>query len=169
MISSPNQLHQTTTMTTSDSADQQKSYDEDFKREAHKIIKEMAVLDSLFPWGDINKVEKLFHIYEAFKYVIDKKLKTISIPIDHYSTSLTLKDLEELVKSSVEAALSPKESADTLHCVADVDEDGVIVIPDELLDALGWKEGDDLYWDIRPDGAVILSKVKTEGEVEDEN
>ena len=44
------------------------------------------------------------------------------------------------------------------------DEDGnaVIPLPQEMLEELGWNEGDTLDWDASKDGQIILSKKQTE-------
>ena len=47
-----------------------------------------------------------------------------------------------------------------------VDDDGVITFPDEVLDGLGWEEGDDIYFDPQPDGSIVLSKVNDEIQVD---
>lgn len=39
-----------------------------------------------------------------------------------------------------------------------VDEEGILIFPDELLDKMGWGEGDDLEWIEEPDGSIILKK-----------
>ena len=44
--------------------------------------------------------------------------------------------------------------------ICEVDEDGVITFPDELTELQGWKEGDDINFDILPDGTLILTKVE---------
>jgi AbrB family looped-hinge helix DNA binding protein len=41
-----------------------------------------------------------------------------------------------------------------------IDEKGVLTLPDEILDELGWKEGDDLEWLDQEDGSLILVKVE---------
>lgn len=46
--------------------------------------------------------------------------------------------------------------------ICEVDEDGVITFPDELTELQGWKEGDDINFDILPDGTLILTKVEPE-------
>ena len=40
----------------------------------------------------------------------------------------------------------------------DLSGDLILPLPDELLASLGWKEGDNLVWDVRTDGSVGLSK-----------
>jgi bifunctional DNA-binding transcriptional regulator/antitoxin component of YhaV-PrlF toxin-antitoxin module len=45
--------------------------------------------------------------------------------------------------------------------LCEIDDDGVLTFPDELLDLQGWKEGDDINFDILPDGTLILTKVET--------
>jgi bifunctional DNA-binding transcriptional regulator/antitoxin component of YhaV-PrlF toxin-antitoxin module len=45
--------------------------------------------------------------------------------------------------------------------ICDVDDDGILTFPDELMDLQGWKEGDDINFDILPDGTLILTKVET--------
>lgn len=34
-----------------------------------------------------------------------------------------------------------------------------LTIPDELLDSLGWEEGDVLEWKVNSDGTVLLERV----------
>ena len=34
----------------------------------------------------------------------------------------------------------------------------LLPLPDELIASLGWKEGDNLVWDVRTDGSIGLSK-----------
>jgi bifunctional DNA-binding transcriptional regulator/antitoxin component of YhaV-PrlF toxin-antitoxin module len=46
--------------------------------------------------------------------------------------------------------------------LCEIDDDGVLTFPDELLDLQGWKEGDDINFDILPDGTLILTKVETD-------
>lgn len=41
-----------------------------------------------------------------------------------------------------------------------IDEEGVLTLPNEILDELGWKEGDDLEWLDQEDGSLILVKVE---------
>ena len=40
-----------------------------------------------------------------------------------------------------------------------VDDDGILTLPDELLETLGWKEGDDLEWIDNGDGSYQVKKV----------
>jgi bifunctional DNA-binding transcriptional regulator/antitoxin component of YhaV-PrlF toxin-antitoxin module len=47
--------------------------------------------------------------------------------------------------------------------ICEVDDDGLLTFPDELLNLQGWKEGDDINFDILPDGTLILTKVTTNG------
>lgn len=39
-----------------------------------------------------------------------------------------------------------------------VDEEGILTLPDELLNRLQWKEGDVLDWEDNPDGTITLTK-----------
>ena len=34
----------------------------------------------------------------------------------------------------------------------------LLPLPDELIASLGWKEGDNLVWDVRTDGSIGLTK-----------
>ena len=43
-----------------------------------------------------------------------------------------------------------------------VDENGVIVLPDDLLEQTGWVEGDELEWIDRGDGSYQLRKLNHE-------
>ena len=40
-----------------------------------------------------------------------------------------------------------------------IDEEGVLVFPDELVDQLGWKEGDELFFRELDDGSFSISTV----------
>jgi bifunctional DNA-binding transcriptional regulator/antitoxin component of YhaV-PrlF toxin-antitoxin module len=44
--------------------------------------------------------------------------------------------------------------------LCDVDDDGVLTFPDELRELQNWKEGDEINFDILPDGTLILTKVE---------
>lgn len=43
-----------------------------------------------------------------------------------------------------------------------IDEDGILTFPDELMDSLGWKEGDTLEWIDNQDGSFTLKKLEEE-------
>ena len=34
----------------------------------------------------------------------------------------------------------------------------ILPLPNELLASQGWEEGDNLVWDVRTDGSIVLSK-----------
>ena len=56
-----------------------------------------------------------------------------------------------------------ENAADTANTwTLTVDEEGLLVLPDELWDALGWKEGDELEWVDQADGSYALVKVTEE-------
>jgi len=40
-----------------------------------------------------------------------------------------------------------------------VDEEGILTFPDDLLDQLGWKEGDEINFIDKKDGSFVLEKV----------
>ena len=40
-----------------------------------------------------------------------------------------------------------------------IDEEGILEFPDELIEKLGWKEGDELEWIDQGDGSFILVKI----------
>ena len=40
-----------------------------------------------------------------------------------------------------------------------VDEDGVLTLPDELWETLGWQEGDELEFVENDDGSIFIVKV----------
>jgi bifunctional DNA-binding transcriptional regulator/antitoxin component of YhaV-PrlF toxin-antitoxin module len=48
---------------------------------------------------------------------------------------------------------------ETQSWVCDVDEEGVLIFPDELWDLLGWKEGDTVEFTDNKDGTFSLVKV----------
>lgn len=53
--------------------------------------------------------------------------------------------------------------SDTQKWSTNVDDAGVITFPDELLTKMGWKEGDTLNFDVKPDGTIFLTKVHADG------
>lgn len=40
-----------------------------------------------------------------------------------------------------------------------IDEEGILTLPDELIEKLGWKEGDDLEWIDQGNGSFLLVKI----------
>lgn len=40
-----------------------------------------------------------------------------------------------------------------------IDEDGVLVFPEELIDSLDWREGDEIRWVISNDNCVIMINI----------
>ena len=52
--------------------------------------------------------------------------------------------------------------------LCEIDDDGILTFPDELIDLQGWKEGDDINFDIRPDGTIILTKVEPNATQDDQ-
>ena len=38
-------------------------------------------------------------------------------------------------------------------------EGAILQFPEDMIEALEWKEGDTLNWDLRDDGTAILTKV----------
>jgi bifunctional DNA-binding transcriptional regulator/antitoxin component of YhaV-PrlF toxin-antitoxin module len=55
----------------------------------------------------------------------------------------------------------------TKSWVCNVDEEGVLIFPDELWDLLGWQEGDTIEFIDQEDGSFILSKVDPENNDQD--
>ena len=45
--------------------------------------------------------------------------------------------------------------------IVKIGEDGVLDIPEEIIEQLGLKEGDKLKWSMREDGTVVLTKADT--------
>lgn len=52
--------------------------------------------------------------------------------------------------------------------ICDVDDDGVLTFPDELVELQNWKEGDEINFDILPDGTLILTKVEPDATEDDQ-
>lgn len=40
-----------------------------------------------------------------------------------------------------------------------IDEDGILIFPDELLQTVGWMEGDELEFTENADGSLLITKV----------
>jgi bifunctional DNA-binding transcriptional regulator/antitoxin component of YhaV-PrlF toxin-antitoxin module len=45
------------------------------------------------------------------------------------------------------------------HWTTSIDEEGILTFPDDLLDQLGWKEGDEINFIDQKDGSFALEKV----------
>ena len=43
--------------------------------------------------------------------------------------------------------------------IREVDDDGILTIPEDILESTGWKEGDVLEWINREDGSFELRKL----------
>ena len=52
--------------------------------------------------------------------------------------------------------------------ICDIDDDGVLTFPDELVELQNWKEGDEINFDILPDGTLILTKVEPDAPENDQ-
>lgn len=48
----------------------------------------------------------------------------------------------------------------TQSWICDVNEEGVLIFPDELWNLLGWKEGDTVEFVDQEDGSFLLQKVE---------
>lgn len=55
---------------------------------------------------------------------------------------------------------TPNETTKSWIC--DVDEEGLLIFPDELWELVGWKEGDTVEFIDQKDGSFILRKVEEE-------
>lgn len=55
---------------------------------------------------------------------------------------------------------TPNETTKSWIC--DVDEEGLLIFPDELWELVGWKEGDIVEFIDQKDGSFILRKVEEE-------
>jgi bifunctional DNA-binding transcriptional regulator/antitoxin component of YhaV-PrlF toxin-antitoxin module len=60
--------------------------------------------------------------------------------------------------------MEPNEKTETKRWTLPVDEDGVLILPDELWAGLGWKEGDSLEWVDQENGSFLLVKVEESAE-----
>lgn len=47
---------------------------------------------------------------------------------------------------------------ENLTWTCNIDEEGILTFPDELLERLGWKEGDELEWIDQGNGSFLLVK-----------
>jgi bifunctional DNA-binding transcriptional regulator/antitoxin component of YhaV-PrlF toxin-antitoxin module len=62
--------------------------------------------------------------------------------------------------------METSEEATAKRWTLPVGEDGILVLPDELWNALGWKEGDELEWLDQEDGTFLLVKEESSEKVE---
>lgn len=52
------------------------------------------------------------------------------------------------------------------HWTASVDDEGVLTLPDELWEKLGWEEGDELEFIDKEDGSFLIVKVDSTSETQ---
>jgi bifunctional DNA-binding transcriptional regulator/antitoxin component of YhaV-PrlF toxin-antitoxin module len=52
---------------------------------------------------------------------------------------------------------------EALSWTVSVDEEGILKLPDEVLEHMGWKEGDLLEWLEQADGSLLLVKANELG------
>jgi hypothetical protein len=52
--------------------------------------------------------------------------------------------------------------------ICKVDDDGVVTFPEDLVALQDWKDGDDINFDVLPDGTLILTKVEPDAPEEDQ-
>ena len=64
--------------------------------------------------------------------------------------------------------METNENDGTLRWTVPIDEDGVLTLPDEVWQLLGWKEGDTLEWVEQDDGSILLVKTEDTETVEEE-
>lgn len=64
--------------------------------------------------------------------------------------------------------MGTNENDGTLRWTVPIDEDGVLTLPDEVWQLLGWKEGDNLEWVEQDDGSILLMKTEDTETVEEE-
>ena len=64
--------------------------------------------------------------------------------------------------------METNENDGTLRWTVPIDEDGVLTLPDEVWQLLGWKEGDTLEWVEQDDDSLLLVKVEDTESVEKE-
>ena len=53
----------------------------------------------------------------------------------------------------------PEQANEALSWTISVDEEGILKLPDEILDRMGWKEGDLVEWLEQTDGSFLLVKA----------
>lgn len=61
-----------------------------------------------------------------------------------------------------------KNSNETNTWTVTVDEEGILVLPNELLNHLDWKEGDILDWEDNEDGSFTLTKSQRQDYTDEE-
>ena len=64
--------------------------------------------------------------------------------------------------------METNENDGALRWTVPIDEDGVLTLPDEVWQLLGWKEGDSLEWVGQDDGSILLMKTEDTETVEEE-
>lgn len=56
--------------------------------------------------------------------------------------------------------ITTKSSVPDMKTTLTIDENGILTFPDELMEELGWMEGDVLEWNPNDDGSFTLVKIE---------
>ena len=98
--------------------------------------------------------------------IYDVIIENVASDVEHYQMQYQKSErLFNLLKGYVKPEEEPEEYDDLLpeeedivkSWILPVDDEGVITLPEDLLERTGWKEGDTLVYEIS-DGGVIVRK-----------
>lgn len=94
-----------------------------------------------------------------------KHIYTIQKLETHLPLIVSMKDIARVKKSKIigkrtgEHSLHPKDNSHTVSLEEDPETgDLILPIPTDLLNQMGWFEGDEVWWDINDDGHILIKK-----------
>ncbi len=133
-----------------------------------KICSAREILDSAvdrLQEHQYDKAETLMYAADEFlQYYLEDFDRKFKLAWKETVTKINQEETDDCMPSwehsDLEYASKHPEENKVKSWVLPVDEDGVIILPEDLLEQTGWKEGDTLVYEIS-DGGVIVRKKES--------
>ena len=131
-----------------------------------KICSAREILDSAvdrLQEHQYDKAETLMYAADEFlQYYLEDFDRKFKLAWKETVTKINQEETDDCMPpwghSDLEYALKHPEENKVKTWVLPVDEDGVIILPEDLLEQTGWKEGDALVCEIRDGGVIVRRK-----------
>lgn len=131
----------------------------------------------------MSKFDKLYNFMNKFEDdILD--LRTVNKLINTACYSIEGIEIDKSMNLLIAADEMLKHQTDTLHnhfqkiwkefmspihnseaWVTEVDKDGLVTIPDHIMEKLGWKEDDELDLEVHADGSITVKLAKIDNNV----
>ncbi len=141
-----------------------------------KICSAREILDSAvdrLQEHQYDKAETLLYAADEFlQYYLEDFDRKFKLAWKETVTKINQEETDDCMPSwehsDLEYASKHPEENKVKSWVLPVDEDGVIILPEDLLEQTGWKEGDTLVYEISDGGVIVRRKdLRTDDEMVD--